>query len=272
MFKVMRPQAPGLAPFVSSIGLSQGGGELTPRRERSLPDAGVNLMVNLFEDEFRTYCGPGHGDVQRIRGAMLVGPRTRHTVIDTAEQRYVLTVSFTLGGASPFLGLPLSETRDELVELDQVWGRDGSLLRERLCEAATQEQMFRVIETVMLDHLEGPGERDPAIAFAAGALERGAAVSEVAAGLGLLPKRFVHRFREHVGLTPKRFSRVRRLQRLLRRVHGDGRADWARVAAEHGYFDQAHMINEFRAMTGLTPSAYLAAVGSERNHVPITYH
>ncbi|MGE5292557.1 MAG: helix-turn-helix domain-containing protein [Micromonosporaceae bacterium] len=267
MSMVVRPQSPGLAPFVRVIGYYEG--EALPfRHERSLPDAGMSLMVNLHEDQFRTYHGPDHGDVHRIGGAMLMGPRTGHTVIDTAEQRAVLTVSFTLGGALPFLRLPLSEIRDQMIELEHIWGRDGAVLRERLCETATPERKMRVVEEVLLAHL-APPPRDPAVVFAARALERGADVSVVAAALGLLPKQFVRRFRGHVGLTPKLFSRVRRLQRLLRRVHGNGPADWAAVAVEHGYFDQAHLINDFRALTGITPGAYLAAVGGERNHVPI---
>jgi AraC-like DNA-binding protein len=94
-------------------------------------------------------------------------------------------------------------------------------------------------------------------------------VSEVAAGLGLAPKRFARLFRDRIGLTPKRFSRVRRLQRLLSEVHGRGTVNWAEMAAAHGYFDQAHLINDFRAITGLTPAAYLAAAGPAPNHVPL---
>jgi AraC-like DNA-binding protein len=71
-----------------------------------------------------------------------------------------------------------------------------------------------------------------------------------------------------VGLTPKRFARVRRLQRLLGEIHGNSVVDWAEVAARHGYYDQPHLINDFRALTGVTPGEYLATVGGERNHVP----
>jgi AraC-like DNA-binding protein len=273
MSEVIRPQSPALASLVGSIAYDAGP-ELPSRRERILPSGRVSLMVNLHEDEFRSYHGPGHAAVRRIGGAMLAGPSAEHCVIDTAEQRRVLTVSFAPGGASPFFGVPLCETRDQLVELGDLWGRDGSVLRERLLEAATPARMARVVETVLLDRLaearaRGPAARDPAVVFAVEAFEHGAGVSEVAARLGLLPDRFARRFRGQVGLTPKRFSRVRRLQRLLRAVNGGGAIDWAGVAAEHGYFDQAHLINDFRSMTGLTPVAYLSAVGGAANHVPM---
>ena len=72
-----------------------------------LPSGDISLMVNLHEDEFRTY--DDQGRVRRVRGAMLAGPRAGHTVIDTAEQRCMVAVSFTPGGASALFAMPLSE-------------------------------------------------------------------------------------------------------------------------------------------------------------------
>jgi AraC-like DNA-binding protein len=65
-------------------------------------------------------------------------------------------------------------------------------------------------------------------------------------------------FDEAVGLKPKEYQRVRRLTCVLAGVQGDPRPAWARIALEAGYCDQAHMANEFRRLTGLTPSAYAA--------------
>jgi len=67
----------------------------------------------------------------------------------------------------------------------------------------------------------------------------------VTSSLGLLSKAFLRRFRRQVGLTPKLFSRVRRLQRLVRSIHDSGVADGSELAAGHGYADQAHLIHDF---------------------------
>jgi len=92
-------------------------------------------MVNLFEDEFRTYHGPNHDIVRSTRGAMLGGPRSHATVIDTREMRHHLTVNFRLGGAWPFFRMPLAEASEQLVGLEHLWGRDGATLRERVHNA-----------------------------------------------------------------------------------------------------------------------------------------
>jgi AraC-like DNA-binding protein len=264
---VVRPRSRALAPFVRSLGVV--GYELPPGRERVLPSGETSLLVNLHEDELRTYDGPGSATVHGIGGAALLGPRTRHQVIDTEEQRRLVEVDFELGGASRFFAAPPSEARNELVELGELWGRDGAVLRERLLEAATAEERLRIVESALLDHVVRPLEPDPAIAVAVSALERGVPVADVASRIGWLSKTFVRRFRDRIGLAPKEFSRVRRLQRVLRGVCGDGETRWAEVAAEHGYCDQSHLIHDFRELTGLTPTAYRPRSAPERNHVPL---
>jgi len=265
----VRPRSAALAPFVASLHYHSG--EIPDAMERILPGGRVHLMVNLYEDEFRTYLGPDSATIHRTHGAVFAGPASQASVIDTREQRCLVTVDFKLGGASAFLRAPVSEAHNQLVELDQLWGRDGRLLRERLLEVRSPEAILRVLETVLLDHLVHAGNPDPAIPFAASALNCGLPVSEVTSRLGWLPKTFVRRFRQHAGLSPKRFARVRRLQRVLRSISDTGPIDWCDVAARHGYTDQAHFIHDFRDLTGLTPSAYRPRSRAEHNHVPVTH-
>jgi AraC-like DNA-binding protein len=263
----VRSPSPALARYVSSFDYIES--DIPTSLERILPAGRIHLMVNLCEDEFRTYHGPDCATIHRTHGAVLTGPFSQPSVIDTKLQRRLVIVNFNLGGASPFFASPLSEAHDQLVELDHVWGRDGAVLRERLLESRTPEAKLQVIETVLLDHLVRPQEPDPAIRFAASAFDHGIPVSAVAEGLGLLPKTFVRRFRKHVGLTPKSFSRLRRLQRVVRSISKAAAVDWADFAAEHGYTDQAHLIHDFRELTGITPAAYRPRSPGEHNHVPV---
>lgn len=262
---VARPRSLALATHVASFHYHDG--ELASVVERILPTGQAHLMVNLDEDEFRTYHGPGCGTIDRTRGAVLAGPHGRSTAIDTREQRRLIAVEFKLGGAATFLRMPISEVCDQVVDLDNVWGRDGGLLRERLCEAPTPADKFHVLEAVLLEKVVR--SCDPAIAAAASILERGVSVAQTRSSLGLLPETFMRRFREQIGLAPKRLSRVRRLQRILHSVPRPADADWTMVAAEHGYTDQAHFIHDFRDLTGMTPTAYHPSSPQRRNHVPL---
>jgi AraC-like DNA-binding protein len=262
---VAHPHSPALKPFVASFHYHES--EFPAIIERILPNGQAHLMVNLDEDEFRTYGGPDCRTVCRAGGAVLVGPHGRATAIDTAEQRRLVAVEFKPGGAAAFLPMPMSETRDQMVELADIWDSDGRVLRERLCEAPTPAAKLRTLEAALLERLAGTF--DPQISFAIALLESGVSVAETGERLGLLPKTFVRRFRHHSGLSPKRFARVRRLQHIVASVAGRAHVDWCRLAAEHGYTDQAHLIHDFRNLTGMTPAAYHPSSRQRRNHVPL---
>lgn len=162
----------------------------------------------------------------------------------------------------------MSELCNQVVDLDDLWEREGSLLRERLLEAPTPETKLRVFEEVLLQRLAP--QYDPAIRYAVSALQAGVPVSQVASRLGLLPRTLTRRFSGQVGITPKRFARVRRLQRVLRASRSSAATDWCALAAQHGYSDQAHMVHEFRELAGITPSGYKPHSPQRNNHVPIT--
>ena len=133
-------------------------------------------------------------------------------------------------------------------------------------KAATPEDALGVTEDVLLGQLTQTVP-DPAVRSAACALSQGVPVGEVADGLGLLPRTLRRRFTAQVGLTPKRFARVRRLQAVVRDLDGQVQADWAAVAARHGYADQPHLTDEFRELVGVTPSEYLRARINGPNHL-----
>jgi AraC-like DNA-binding protein len=115
--------------------------------------------------------------------------------------------------------------------------------------------------------LTGPLALDPIIIAAGAGLAAGIPVSKVAADLGVLPRTLRRRFTMQVGLGPKRFARVQRLQRVVRDLDGRAQVDWAAVAARHGYADQPHLAEEFRQLVGVTPTGYLRSRIDGPNHL-----
>ncbi|MEO8126878.1 MAG: helix-turn-helix transcriptional regulator [Bryobacteraceae bacterium] len=94
-------------------------------------------------------------------------------------------------------------------------------------------------------------------------------ISELAETAGASPKRFLAAFREQVGLKPKLYCRIRRFQEVLRLLRTGKPVEWTEVALSCGYFDQAHFVQDFRAFSGITPSAYAAHKGPYTNHVTV---
>ena len=258
------PATPALRPFVQALWYFTG--DFAHARERILPTGTMQLLVNLHEDELRTYHGEAFADVRRIRGAGICGAYARPFGIDTDEQRHIVGVAFRPGGAAPFFAAPPGALREDHVEVDRLWGRDGAVLRERLLEGPTPEATLRTLEAVLLEQVVRPLEVDKRVEFAVDALDRGAPVGEITARLGMTPRPFIRHFERVVGLTPKRFGRVRRFGRVLESVELGRAVNWSEVAAACGYFDQSHLIHDFREFSGMSPTLYRPRARGDRSH------
>jgi AraC-like DNA-binding protein len=261
---IVRRPGPPLSGLVEAI-IYRAGEQPATSVEKILPSPETGLWVNLNRDQFRSFDQAGVG--REVPGAMLAGPTSRACLIEFEQGHAHVSVSFALGAASRFAGPSLPDTRDQLVPLETLWGPSGACLREQLLEARTPAAALEVMESVLLRHLTGALTLDPAVVAAAGALSRGAGVGEVARDLGLLPRTLRRRFTAQVGLTPKRFARVQRLQRVVHDLDGHADADWAAAAARHGYADQPHLADEFRDLAGVTPGEYLRSRVNGPNHL-----
>jgi AraC-like DNA-binding protein len=109
------------------------------------------------------------------------------------------------------------------------------------------------------------------VAAAVAAIEANPSIqmTEIRDLLGMTTKRLIALFRAEIGLSPKAYARIRRLQAALRLL---GSMSGAQVAAEIGCFDQAHFAREFRSFTGMTPTQYSQHRILLPSHVPEVRH
>lgn len=239
------------------------------RFDRMLPSACGQLVINLVEDESRIYDAALR--CRRFAGAAFDGPANRSFVIDTAEQVAVVGVVFRAGAAAPFFRERMDLLANDHVDLDDLVDSTARGLRARLLEAGGPHARLRIVET-WLQEQAGVARPHPAVAHALRMLDGAPQVQRigaVAAHCRLSPRRFGQLFREQVGMSPKRYARLQRFRRLVAQVHHDRAVDWAGVAADGGFHDQPHLVHEFRAFAGLTPTAWLASCGQHASHVPI---
>jgi AraC-like DNA-binding protein len=220
---------------------------------RLVPSGTLDLVVNLHEDVMRIddpYSGVGH----RYSGVVAAGAYRRYIETSNHAEASLIGVHFRPGGALPFMGVPLGELADRHVDLELLWGRPATVLRERLCEATTSTERFGIVESALLSRLSDHVPGHPALPYALEQLARpGCTVREVAASVELSRRRFIQVFTSEVGMTPKRLSRVLRFQRASELARRSEAPDWGQVALACGYFDQSHLINEIGEFAGTTP-------------------
>lgn len=267
-FRQRRP-APPLDRFVDAVWVCRNAP--SPRRlERVLPSGTPQLIVNLMEDQTRIYRPVPGGLACDASPGSVIGLATRHQIIDTDEQSYVAGVVFHPGGTLPFAALPAEALRDADVPLDTIWGSGAvARLRARLIEAATPDAALDVLEQTLLGVWRDRTPH-PAVAFALAEFRARPLVTRIAAvtgAVGLSSRCFTQRFKAEVGVSPKRYCRLLRFQRMLAAARAPGTFNWGDLALACGYYDQAHFIHEFRAFSGLTPTAYAALRTRFQNHV-----
>ena len=165
------------------------------------------------------------------------------------------------GVAGAAFGLPASELLNSRVPLDGLVGSPATALAERLSEAEDQEAMFLLLEASVASGAARGGP-DPLVLAAARHLGfPGSRVDELADALGISDRQLRRRFHTAVGYGPKTLDRILRFRRLVSQAQAvsDGEVDLARLAADLGYADQAHMSRDSVRLTGMPP-ARLAAI------------
>jgi AraC-like DNA-binding protein len=204
-------------------------------------------------------------------GSYVAGPDTGPARIVTAPGTVIIGARFRAAAGGPALRLPLSEIRDQRVDLaDLLPGVRVPAAARQLAAALSADLAPAVALQKVLavtGALAGEGAPDEAVAYAASLLRDPAARSdEVTAVVGLSERQLRRRFHAAVGYGPKTLQRVYRFRRFVQRVDERGaherpvgrqREPWdlAAVALEAGYADQAHLTRECVALSGLTPVA-----------------
>lgn len=225
-----------LVPYVSWIWMVRWDrGDRPPYLQSVLPHPAANFVVEAD-------------------GGRLWGPQKSRFDRSLAGTGRAIGIRFKPGGIAPFLDGPVSSIVDALAPAPRAWTVAGEQV------AATDDPAQAV--RVLVDAVEPPAELDPNIAVVADAvslLEKDRSftrASHLAQHLHLSVRTMHRLFADYVGLGPAWVIRRYRLHEATSRASGT--VDWAALAAELDYADQAHLVRDFTAMVGMSPTRYVA--------------
>ena len=276
---------PRLRPFVSEYeGYRQEG--MPPGRHRGLPSPELTFIVTL-DDPLAIDAHPDPGQPAGSYDTLLGGLHTSPALVSHQGRWSGVQLGLTPLGARTLLGLPAGELANWDAEAIDVIGGFATQLRELVVAQPTWTGRFAVIDR-LLERRAAEADADrpavvrPEVDYAWRRLREtrgGVGVAELAAETGLSARRLGSLFRAEMGLAPKEAGRVFRFTHARRRIGqaamggglsaggaggpggsggGGTTATLARLAAECGFYDQAHLAREFRALAGCPPSVWLA--------------
>jgi AraC-like DNA-binding protein len=264
---------PVLLPYVAAVtGYRQEG--LPPGVHRGLPSPYLTLVVTV-DEPLRLAAHADPRQPPMAYDALIGGLHTRPVLIAHPGRQWGVQVSLTPLGARALLGAPAAALASWDAPLTDVVGRPAMELIERVRAASDWPGRFAAIEGVLL-RLARTNALAPEVAEAwrlTTAAHGRLRVEDVACQVGWSSRHLGERFRAEIGLTPKAAARVVRFDRarrsLARRVSDGGPTDLAALAIASGYCDQAHLTREWRSLSGLSPSRWVAAeLGFVQDAVP----
>jgi AraC-like DNA-binding protein len=233
-----------------------------PYARLTLPPVPAALLIVNLGAPFRIRAGTEVETAEYADGCVVTMP-TRAWEFGYPHPTRSVGAHVKPWGLAPFLRMPAAELRDRPVTLEQVWGRPAvAELRDRL---ATQlrhggpDEMLTLLEDELMRRLgetAGLGlvrHTSSVIEATSGAV----AIADLSVAAGVSSTHLARRFKELVGVTPKRLARTQRFTATVFSIDPNEPVDWADLAGRAGYFDQAHFGHEFREFTGLTPTRYV---------------
>lgn len=230
-------------------------GEYIPAREQHrLTPQGFIDIVFYFRDSYRLLLP--EGEIIHPRAA-LYGQRTNYIDLQATGRVGLFSVTFTPVGVRDILHIPLGELSNSHYSLDDLLGKEGHELEERVTTARDHIERVACLENYLLQRLKTTNEYENKRmkSVVTRVLQsRGKLNVQALADLACLSKKqFERQFTAHVGLMPKQYSRVIRFLHAQELRNKFPAADLPTIAYHAGYYDAAHLAHDIKQLSGYTP-------------------
>lgn len=232
-----------------------------PMLQREPPSGDVVLIITLGSSLHSRDPGNPAMATEHHHG-FVAGLHDSYVLIETPEVQQGLEVRFTPIGAHRVFGLPMHTLANRMVALDDILGSPARQVTDQLQEAPDWESRFGILDSVIATRLAQARmpSGSAAVTWAWNQLYQHngqITISTLAAELGCSRKHLIALFHEQIGLATKMVARIIRFRHAVRLLDRDSELNWVQIAHDCGYYDQAHLIRDFRQFSGSTPGEFL---------------
>lgn len=238
--------------------LESGSVPLPPSRDRVFPDGCIELIFH-YGDLFKKY---NHHNVAHIQPrAFIHGQLKKFMDLEPTGHVGIFSARFNPGGLQAFVNFEVSKITGDTITFEEAWPGKGKQLENKMLLAKGTEERRELVETFLTERLLEYAVDSQLTEYCVNhIISHGGHVSlEALAEKFKLSKRSLERLFNHaVGLSPKLFCRIIRFNNALHLIEKKDFRSFTSVAHEGGFYDQAHFIKDFKALTGLNPKKYFS--------------
>lgn len=250
------PQGP-LAKYIQRYWTLENDDVSTPTRDRIFPDGCIELIFN-YGDRFKKY----EGDRANWQPESFIhGQLKQYIEIERTGIVGIFSVRFRPHGLRPFVSFAVNKATEREMPVTDLWGEAGNRLAQDIALADTTEERIRLAEAFLEQRLDASVDKNDTVHQCVERIESHmglVSIDRLAADLCVGRRHLERKFVEHVGISPKLFARIIRFNRVLHLIEEKTENNFAYLAQESGFYDQAHFIKDFKDFTGLNPGSYFS--------------
>ena len=225
--------------------------------DRILPDGCVELIFNYLDPINRLE----NDDVTEAHSRSFIAGQIKTAIqIQPTGRVGLFGIRFHPHGAYPILKSPLYEFTDKVIALNSVWGKFTKEIEDRILTAQTNRDRVNIIEEILLKRIYSDNYSkdyfvDASVNFIID--HRGlVSIENLSNEIGISRRQLEKKFKSFVGIGPKLFARIIRFQNILKAIDKNRGYDWLSIINKGDYYDQSHLIKDFKAFSGQNPSSY----------------
>lgn len=232
--------------------------DTAPIRRRELPLVGMPIIL-AFGSPYRLSLASDPSLPVQMSRHFVAGLHETYSTSESTGTNWTIQIDLTPIGAYRILELPLHEVTNRITAVDDVMGKMARQLVSNLESTSTWHERYGLVESFLIERLvmSRPEATGMTWAWRQLADAHGSIpIGPIAVELGWSHRHLIQRFREQIGMSPKKVARQLRFLRAVDLLTERPDRSIASIGEDAGYFDQAHFARDFREFTGLTPAAY----------------
>ena len=190
--------------------------------------------------------------------SFVIGAMTRPIVNSRTN---LVGVRFKPGMAYPFIKIPVHKLTDLLVDYFEFAGQEANHLSTQLMDLNSTEHHILLLNSIFSKKLSALSAVEPQMSRALNLIQNTGgrmSIKQISGEVGWSRQHFTRKCLSYTGLTPKFLNQVIRIKKVIKQYKTEKFYDWSQLSVGGGYYDQSHMIKEFRKITGLTPIEFLS--------------